>query len=84
MKATAPFSSEQISNVLRPDPDCRAFRIGSVAGDWKRETNIAADMTALFVNTAPALFGHWTRATVPTVLLGRLRVAAVQPAIFRI
>ncbi len=84
MKATAPLSSEKISNVLRRDPNCRAVRMGSAAGDWKRETNIAADMTPLFFDTAPALFSHWTRATVPTVLLGRLRPAAAQPPVFRI
>jgi hypothetical protein len=84
MKATAPLSSEQISNVLRRDAECRAERNGSAVAEWKRETNIAADMTRLFLNTAPALFGHWTRATVPTVLLGRLRPAAAQPPVFRI
>lgn len=84
MKATAPLSSEQISNVLRRDPNCCVARVGSVAGDWKRETKIAADIATLFLTTASALFGHWTRATVPTVLLGRLRPAAAQPPVFRI
>ena len=84
MKATAPLSSEQISNVLQCDPDRRVARNGSTASDCKRAADIAADMTTLFLNTAPTLFGHWTRATVPTVLLGRLRPAAAQPPVLRI
>ena len=50
MKATAPLSSEQISNFRQGDPDRRAAPIGSAAGDWKREINVAADMTTLFLN----------------------------------
>ena len=84
MKATAPLSSEQISNVLQCDRDLRDARNGSAASNCKRETHIAADMTMLFLNTPPTLFGHWTRATVPTVLLGRLRPAAAQPPVLRI